>query len=682
VRKALGAILLGLGLVAAVLGIISHRLWPYRAHIEATAHAQGEPYLRTAPGVLRMDDSEVTITASTDPAQPISLIIGRDVDVTGWLAGINYTEVTGLADWDTLDVRQVLEPGDPTAPATTLPPDPLGNDMWIQQVSGTGTVSMTWHQDAVSNVSPLLPEKELVLLVAAPGAQEPPAVTLGWEWESRTPYRWPLIIPGVLSILAGSALLLLGGRRLLPAGAVDSVLPVLPLPAEVGTDADAAYAPQPWIPYGEPPATIVDDDAVLFAKEPAAVGAADLRDIEDDGTLFAEAPLLAAIMTDDEAVPGRTDSAAADFASDGALFADNPAMFADDYVERPIYFTPDMFEELAAPKPAKPSLILGNVFGAPKVQTPPLGETVVGSAAGAPLSGAPVVPAETVPAVVAPVNDVPVSDVPESGVETAVESSAVSVAESGEPVVEDSGEESTPQEAVAEPVEPAAKTTETRRKPARTWFWQRGSGGSGTSGSGSGGQDVSKDEPLKPWTGPKPKHLHVAQASKPAPAPDEAVEVAEERRVTPASQITTPAPHIATPAPQVAMDAPQMATTAAQVDLRPAKSVIEHAPTLPSLEERMATEPPTDTGYLQVVKRSELRRARREAEATGNYEKLEALTGAIRIVPEPPATTSEVPVRATSWRATWGLPDPNPDPNPEGGGAHANESGQPKGGQP
>lgn len=79
-----------------------------------------------------------------------------------------------------------------------------------------------------------------------------------------------------------------------------------------------------------------------------------------------------------------------------------------------------------------------------------------------------------------------------------------------------------------------------------------------------------------------------------------------------------------------------------------------------------AAEPPPITGYRPTVSRAQLRRAREKAAETGDYSELEALTGAIQVVPEPPALTSEVPVRAASWRAMWGLPEPETDGNSQG----------------
>jgi len=76
-------------------------------------------------------------------------------------------------------------------------------------------------------------------------------------------------------------------------------------------------------------------------------------------------------------------------------------------------------------------------------------------------------------------------------------------------------------------------------------------------------------------------------------------------------------------------------------------------------------EPEAITDFVPTVKRSELRKARREAEETGNYDKLNALTGAIPAV-EPRPDTSEVPVRAATWREVWGLPDPNTESEPKG----------------
>jgi len=72
--------------------------------------------------------------------------------------------------------------------------------------------------------------------------------------------------------------------------------------------------------------------------------------------------------------------------------------------------------------------------------------------------------------------------------------------------------------------------------------------------------------------------------------------------------------------------------------------------------------PTTDVGstggggeYVPPVSRSALREAKRVAEETGDTQLLEALTGAIRAVPEPEAVTSQIPIQTANWRAVWGL---------------------------
>ncbi|QAY68729.1 hypothetical protein ET471_00615 [Xylanimonas protaetiae] len=123
-RRLLGILLIVLGLAAAGLGVASATVWRESDSVVASAAPQGDGTLVvTDPGVLELIGPDVTVRATVPDGGTVSVAIGRDIDVEGWVGIDHSTQVTGLSDWTTLATSPVT-PEIPAAPRARRPPCP------------------------------------------------------------------------------------------------------------------------------------------------------------------------------------------------------------------------------------------------------------------------------------------------------------------------------------------------------------------------------------------------------------------------------------------------------------------------------------------------------------------------------------------------------------------------------
>jgi hypothetical protein len=241
-RKLLGTILIVLGLVAAGLGVASATVWRQSDTVVATATPQGDGALVvTDPGVLELVDDSVTVRATVPDGGTVTLAVGRDVDVRGWVGDEPYSRVTGLSDWDALAVAageptaspspaaegEEAEPAEPAEPSGA---DPANNDMWVAQASGEGSATLRWSDQ---------PGRWSLLAAGVGEGAQAPTVELTWPRTVTTPWLWPGVIAGVVLVLAGLAVLLVRRRRRGPRATPDRTDEVAPrtgtTPAADGT---------------------------------------------------------------------------------------------------------------------------------------------------------------------------------------------------------------------------------------------------------------------------------------------------------------------------------------------------------------------------------------------------------------------------------------------------------------
>lgn len=218
-RKYGAALITGvLALVAALVGIGALTVWRPADQIVASG-STGQPYIMSRAGVLGLYADEVTITA-TAPRQgaQVALALGSAGDVQGWLKTSPYTEITGLADIRARALKIVThgvlpsedsqQSGDSASPSASASASasasgtqsgdadmgPLTSDMWVREVAGTGTVSMTVQGAQTDDV----------LIAATDGRAAAPTITLSWPESRPNLVAWgALALAALLAIGAG-----------------------------------------------------------------------------------------------------------------------------------------------------------------------------------------------------------------------------------------------------------------------------------------------------------------------------------------------------------------------------------------------------------------------------------------------------------------------------------------------
>lgn len=219
VQRFLAILLILAGLGGIGFGIATATVLRESDTVVATATPSGDgTMVVTEPGVLGLVDDQVTVRATVPEGQKVTLALGTDVDVLGWVGEDPYDSVTGLSSWETLRVvpgtPATQETGDggeeeesgeqadaPAPPASG--PDPAGSDMWISEVSGETAVSMRWTEEP----------GRVVLLAAGVGENaEAPTLELTWPRPSSTPYLWPGVLGGGFLLILG-VFMAIGARR-------------------------------------------------------------------------------------------------------------------------------------------------------------------------------------------------------------------------------------------------------------------------------------------------------------------------------------------------------------------------------------------------------------------------------------------------------------------------------------
>ncbi|WP_199224514.1 hypothetical protein [Serinibacter arcticus] len=192
-RRIIGIVLTLLGAAAIVVGVLSTTSWRTSDTVTATSPTADVPFVVIEPGVAGVVDDrvDVAITAA-DPAQTVTVITGRDVDVDGWLADAAHQRLVDVVDWDqmvTEDVEGVTEGV----------PSPVGNDMWLDTQEADGELAFTYDVPTTGRQT---------LLVVRDGDTGPaPTVSFTWAREVTTPYFVPLMSAGIPAVVLGLALI-------------------------------------------------------------------------------------------------------------------------------------------------------------------------------------------------------------------------------------------------------------------------------------------------------------------------------------------------------------------------------------------------------------------------------------------------------------------------------------------
>ncbi len=224
------------GVLLIGLAIASATAWRASDVLRASA-AANQAIVLTDPGVLAMGGDPVTVTATVPAGDHVTLAIGRDTDVAGWVGTGPDQRVTGLAGWHTLALASPTASPAPSGPvpasgtasaaqqaagATPVPTDAgtptpsvsgaagaasaagptaapstvpdATSDMWVATAQGTGSATLTWQDQ---------PGRWSLLVVGSTvdGIGVPPTVSMAWPRTVTTPYLVPGSVAGGLLVL-------------------------------------------------------------------------------------------------------------------------------------------------------------------------------------------------------------------------------------------------------------------------------------------------------------------------------------------------------------------------------------------------------------------------------------------------------------------------------------------------
>jgi hypothetical protein len=194
VRFAVAFVTMLIALVLVGTGFAQRTVLKPDDHISVAADIPGDVHYVVIPGsVLKAHVGGQQLQLAGSGA--VFAGYGRTADVTAWLSGQRYAELS-VDDAGTA-VRPVVK----TAPVVNGlrggTPDPDGSDLWMAQ--RTGEKSLRWPINVPDSVS---------VIVAANGAAPAPSVVrVTWPVNNATPLAVPLIVAG--GLLAAVGLLLL-----------------------------------------------------------------------------------------------------------------------------------------------------------------------------------------------------------------------------------------------------------------------------------------------------------------------------------------------------------------------------------------------------------------------------------------------------------------------------------------
>lgn len=215
VQRFLAILLILAGLGGIGYGVATATVLRESDTVVATATPSGDgTMVVTEPGVLGLVDDQVTVRATVPEGQKVTLALGSDVDVLGWVGQDPYDSVTGLSSWETLSVVPGTVPapegeaaeGEEAEEPAGKPgtgPDPAGSDMWISEVSGETTAQMRWTEQ---------PGRTVLLAAGVGEGAEAPTLEFTWPRPVNTPFLWPGVLGGGFLLILG-IFLAIGARR-------------------------------------------------------------------------------------------------------------------------------------------------------------------------------------------------------------------------------------------------------------------------------------------------------------------------------------------------------------------------------------------------------------------------------------------------------------------------------------
>ena len=195
-----------IAVISLIFGILNSTLWKPQHDISASTTQVSTQYLATIPGVLQLVDDSVTVDVKAeDPSTELCMEVSNQNDVSSWLDGAVYTQVSGMESWSALQTQQAKTGEADTAEGA----DSLSfkdSDLWTQATCDTGEISvdsLTYNpQDALIVVSD--PENPGM----SDSAVKPYTLTLRWHRDSAPNYAMPFyavaLLFALLAVLAAT----------------------------------------------------------------------------------------------------------------------------------------------------------------------------------------------------------------------------------------------------------------------------------------------------------------------------------------------------------------------------------------------------------------------------------------------------------------------------------------------
>ncbi|HEU0256259.1 MAG TPA: hypothetical protein VFQ96_00300, partial [Microbacteriaceae bacterium] len=206
------------------LGLAQRTLFAPDPHITASVQLHGQPHYVVIDGaVFGAHPGPQRVLLSGAGAADGFVAYGRTSDVVAWLSGEAYDRLQ-WGDTGELTARPVAAHRTVPGPAVSSPsaaagdasaagaagaagearPDPAGSDLWLRSFSGPAARSV--RLDVPRNVS---------VLIATDGTRPAPAaIQLSWPADTATPWTGPLVVAGLLLLLAGAIVYTLALRHL------------------------------------------------------------------------------------------------------------------------------------------------------------------------------------------------------------------------------------------------------------------------------------------------------------------------------------------------------------------------------------------------------------------------------------------------------------------------------------
>lgn len=198
-RRLVAALMLVAGMALTVVGIGSATWWKESPIVEASTAATSESgIIATDPGVLELVDDTVRVTARA-PGTEVEMAVASSDIAAIWLGPEPHVRVTGLTDWETLATE---EPAEDVAPEGELTLQ--GSDLFHPENLIAATDSAEFYFD--------VPPGDWTLIAIGQDGTTP-QLTMTWEREVSTPWAIPLIILGVVTLAAGSALYIFDSQQ-------------------------------------------------------------------------------------------------------------------------------------------------------------------------------------------------------------------------------------------------------------------------------------------------------------------------------------------------------------------------------------------------------------------------------------------------------------------------------------